>query len=84
MVIMKASTKLETPSLLISSRPHVRGLHPHAEDILILETSVIFTSLGMYYVRERGWTLAEVPNIDSIAIILDFYMTGKLTYGSVN
>jgi len=37
MVIMKASTKLETPSLLISSRPHVRGLHPHAEDILTLE-----------------------------------------------
>lgn len=36
MVIMKASTKLETPSLLISSRPHVRGLHPHAEDILTL------------------------------------------------
>lgn len=28
MVIMKASTKLETSSLLISSRPHVRGLHP--------------------------------------------------------
>lgn len=55
MVIMKASTKLETPSLLISSRPHVRGLHPHAEDILTFEiqNSVIFTSLGMSYVHEN-------------------------------
>lgn len=69
MVIMKASTKLETPSLLISSRPHVRGLHPHIEDIPILETkdSVIFTSLGMFYVQvqRRGWIPAEIPNIDS-------------------
>jgi len=89
MVIMKASTKLETPSLLISSRPHVRGLHPHAEDILTLEIqdSVIFTSLGMSYVqvRERGMMMDSDRNpeyrFDLIAIIFDLYiMISKFIY----
>ena len=82
MVIMKASTKLETPSLLISSHPHVRGLHPHAEDILSLEIqdSVIFTSLGMFYVqvRERGMITGSNRNpeyrFDLITIILHLYV----------
>lgn len=87
MVIMKASTKLETPSLLISSRPHVRGLHPHAEDILTFEiqNSVIFTSLGMSYVqvRERGTMMGSRRNpeyrFNPSTIILDLTI-GKFTY----
>lgn len=95
MVIMKASTKLETPSLLISSRSHVRGLHSHAEDILTLENqnSVIFTSLGMSYVqvRERGMMMDFCRNpeyrFELITVILDFYIlrpANLSTYFSLN
>lgn len=93
MVIMKASTKLETPSLLISSRPPVRGLHPHAEDILTSEIQdfVIFTSLGVSYVqvRERGMTTGSRRNpeyrFDLIAVILNLYITiGEFIYQSEN
>lgn len=89
MVIMKASTKLETPSLLISSRPHVRGLHLYVEDILTweIQDSVIFTSLEMSYVqvRERGMMMGSRRNskyrFDLIAVILDLYITtGKFIY----